>query len=511
MAKKILTKVLIAILLLSMLLSLAACGDPDTTTPTTTNGGDDDPGTPGGDKYPQQIKGLKDSVEGSVITFLFVEGGNGTYTADSIWVNPEAVDNDEIDEKVIERNNKVMEDLGVEIEPLEAVGVSISGLQEYAKTWFDTQDPEVDVYAGYQYYDISLATQGHLYDLNTLTNNDGDKIIDVSQPYWASNYINEITYNNHLYWVTGDLSFRYTGGLYCTFVNKTIYDQSVKSAFGGRTIYQVVNDGDWTMDTMMQMSEKAFKDNDNSGTATDGDQFGFIYEPIDPIDGIAFGCRISFGSKKTTNGKDEIVIELANDKKATELAGYLDTIYNATYAFNAGNADSKEVMPRFANGEALFTVNKLYMATVWLAEMDDYAIIPTPKLNDTQKDYASGVHDSVTLFGISKYSDTPEAAAATLELMSYYGSTIVTPAYYEKVLYGGRTIRDDEAAEMINLIRDGFHVDFVSAWSASLGGIVHSFRNTTTMKRFSNYLKIQSKSWPSALKKLTEELEKSEV
>ncbi len=508
MAKKILTKVLIAILLLSMLLSLAACSD---TPADTSKGGTDNTSGPTVENYPEQLNGIKQYTEGSEITFLFVEGGNGTYTADSIWVDPDAVDNDDIDEKIIERNNKVMEDLGIEFaEPIEATGVGIAGLQEFAKTWFDTQDPEVDVYAGYQYYDISLATQGHLYDLNTLTNNDGEKIIDVSKPYWASDYINEITYNNHLYWVTGDLSFRYTGGLYCTFVNKTIYDQSVKSAFGGRTIYQVVKDGDWTMETLMAMSEQAFKDNDKSGTATDGDQFGFIYEPNDPMDGIAFGCRISFGSKQTVNGKDEIVIELANDRKATELASYFDTIYNATYAFNAGDSDSQNVMPRFANGEALFTVNKLYMATVWLSEMDDYAIIPTPKLNSTQQEYASGVHDSVTIFGISKYSDAPEAAAATLELMSFYGSTIVTPVYYEKVLYGGRTIRDDEAAEMINLIRDGFHVDFVSAWSNSLGGIVHSFRNTTTMKRFSNYLKIQSKSWPSALKKLTEELEKSE-
>ncbi len=512
MVKNILTKVVIAVLLLSMLLALAACGGgDDTTTPTTTK----DPADTGSDSpeaYPSQIDGMKDLTDGSTVTFLFVEGGNGTYTSDSIAIDETAGDIDDIDEAVIERNNKVEEDLGVYIEPLEAEGIAIHGLQEYAKTWFDMQDDEVDVYCGYQYYDISFATQGHLYNLNTLTNGDGEKIIDTTREYWATNYIDSITYNDYLYWVTGDLSFRYTGGLYCTFVNKTIYDAAVKSSYDGRSIYQVVKDGDWTMETMLDMASLAYIDNDNSGSATEGDRFGIVYETCDILDGIAFGCEIEFGRKTTgADGKDEVSIYLNLDTKATTLAGYLDDMFSATYGYMAEEADSQNMMPIFAAGNALFAVNKIYMATVYLSDMEDYAIVPTPKLNTAQRDYASGVHDSLTIYGISKYSDCPEAAAATLELMAYYGSILVTPDYYEKVMKGGRTVRDDEAPEMIEMIRAGFDSDFVAAWSASIDNIVQVYRTPNNVKKFSNYLRVQSKNWPSRLNTLLTQLEEASL
>ena len=518
MAKSILTKIVIAILLASMLLvSFAACGDDATTTttkkPQTTNGPATTTQKPTVEKpaYPEQIIGMKDTTDGSVIEFIYVEGGNGTYTGDSIWVDPEAGVIDDVDTGVIERNNKIAEDLGVEISSYGVESIGIGGLQEHCKSIFDAQLPDIDVYCGYQYYDISLATQKHLYNLNDLVNANGDTIIDIEKDYWATNYINSITYNDYVYWVTGDLSLRYIGGLYCTFVNTEIYDTKVKAAYEGKTIYQIVSEGNWTMDTMIAMADLADDDADGDGKITEGEVTGFVYETNDIWDGMAFGCKVEFGKKVTTNGVDEITVNLHIDQKAKDFAKYCDQIYKSTFALKVADDDSKTMMPYFLDGLSLFAVNKIYQSAVWLSDMENFAIIPTPKLNNSQTNYASGCHDSLTIFGISKYSDVAEAAAATLELMAFYGSELVTPVFYEKYILGGRTVRDDESIEMINLIRKGFDSDFVAAWSNSLNNIVHYYRTPSQCTNYASIFKYNSTRWPKSLTTLLEQLEEAAI
>ena len=252
------------------------------------------------------------------------------------------------------------------------------------------------------------------------------------------------------------------------------------------------------------MAAFAWQDEDNSGTATDGDFHGIVYEEIDILDGIAFGCKVQFSSRVG----NEISITLGSDSKAAELAGYFKEMMASPYANNVGNADSTAMMPIFADGMACFAVNKLYMAAVWLNEMEDFAIMPTPKLNKSQGEYAAGVHDSLTIFGISKYSDCKATAAATLELMSFYGSQMVTPTYIESVLKGSRTIRDPQDARMVEKIRAGFDSDFAAAWANSISNIVHIYRDPRNCSNWTSAVKVSSiRTWPKALTDLLTELD----
>ena len=516
MAKSIVSRIIVLVLIASMLLvTFASCGDPavtttkpqtETTTPPTAN-----TTVKPTLNYPEPVKGLKDTTNGSTVTFIFVDGATGGYTADSIWVDPESGDLDDVDTGIIERNAKIEEDLGVTIDPNLISTVGIDGLQEYCKATFDAQLPDIDVYCGYQYFDISLATQKHLYNLNDLVNpTTGEKLIDISKPYWATNYIESITYNDYMYWVTGDLSLRYTGGLYCTFVNTELYDTNVKIAYEGKTIYQIVREGNWTMDTMIKMADLADNDVDGDGKITQGEVAGFVYQNNDIWDGMAFGCQVEFG-KKVTNltGEDEITIHLLTDQKASDFAAFCSTLYKAPYTLGVAGTDSVELMNTFANGEALFAVNQLYQSPIFLSDMESFAIIPTPKLNNSQKNYASGCHDSLTLYGISRYSDVPVAAAATLELMAFYGSTLVAPVFYKSYILGGRTVREDESIEMIELIRKGFDSDFVAAWSNSIDNIVHIYRDPGNCSGFANVKKYKAKLWPNRLNDLIDRLEEA--
>ncbi|MBR6768434.1 MAG: hypothetical protein IKM34_02995 [Clostridia bacterium] len=522
MAKKFVTKVIIAVLILSMMLSLAvACdsSETNTTKPTQTTG----PNTNGPDApettdpqittttpttkiaYPAQLEGVKEDLEDTVVQMIYVEGEEGIYTAKSLWVDEASSgDIDAVDQQVIDRNNRVFEDLGITVEPFTDPTLGVSGLYTYAKTYFDVQDPGIDIYCGYQYFDLKVALTGNLLNLNTIVNDNRETIIDITQPYWATNYINSITYNDYLYWVTGDLSLRYTGGLYCTFVNLDLYDQFVRNNYDGKSIYDIVNEKRWTMQTMLDMADMVDFDMNNDGKASADDRLGIVFRTGDIMDSFPFSCKISFSSRSTTNGKDTIALALNTDKRAAKLADYIATMFNSIYSFQA---DPETMLPIFAEGNALFTFDKLYRSSVDLSAMDRFAIIPLPLLDNNQDNYGSGTHDGLTLFGISRYSNCPMASAATLELMAYYSYLLVTPTYIESVLKGSETIHDPESIVMIDKIRAGFDSDFVAAWSDKLGGIVHLFRDKNSCERFASTVKANSRSWTASLTALLNELD----
>lgn len=447
--------------------------------------------------YPEQIKSIT-SIEDDRVQFLYVEGNQGTYTADSLWVDTEDVsDLDVVDLMTLDRNFRIYEDLGVTIEAFTDPNLGISGLQSFAKIYFDIQDPGLDVYCGYRYFDIKVALTGNLYNLNTIVDESGKQIIDVTKPYWATNYINSITYNDQMYWVTGDLALRYTGGLYCTFVNTDLYDQYVRDQYDGKSIYDIVNEKSWKMQTMLDMA----------GLVNNGEQYGIVYEYNDSLDAFAFGSKIAFS--KTNGHEDEslMTIYLHQNPDAVKLAGFLTTMMEAEYAHNVMNSDSEEMMRFFADGKALFAVNKLFMASEYLNGMENYTIIPLPLLNEWQNEYGSGVHDSVTIFGISKFTNCPIAAAATLELMSYYSSLLVTPVYVASILAGTDEASHPEVVNMYAILRNNLDIDFAVAWSDKINNISHVYRTYDNVRLFSSFVKVSSRAWPNQLKVLIEGLE----
>ena len=459
-----------------------------------------------GGNYPTQLDGIKDLLEDPVVEIIYVEGGNGTYTADSIWVDVETVaDIDAVDQQIIDRNNRIYEDLGLTIDAFTDPTLGISGLYSFAKIYFDLQDPGLDIYAGYQYFDISVATKGAFYNLNTIVNETGESLININKSYWATDYINAMTYHDQVYWVTGDLALRYTGGLYGTFVNLDLYNAYVKNNYEGKSIYDIVNEKGWTMQTMLDMAAMVYDDSDSNGAASANDRLGIVFEPNDSLDALAFGCRINFTTTTTAANQEYISVTLHTDKNATKLATYIDTMFKSNYAYCATTSDSQEMMKIFANGNALFAVNKLYQAEIYLMGADKVAIIPTPMLDEWQGGYATGVHDGVTIFGISRFTNCPIASAALLELMAYYSSVMVTDAYIEELTNGS-----EESIAMVELMRQSVYSNFGAAWSNKISNMVHVFRNKANVEKFDSFVKVTSRQWPNQLQTLLSELESLE-
>ena len=484
--KRTITIILALVTLLSVI-SLSACAEKKKDAKNNENGPE-----------PDKLSGL--DFEGEEINFVFAENAAEDFTARSISVDAEDT-SDAVDSKVAERNALVESKLNVKIVS-EQKSTQIMGLKDAIRNQMDSGGEDIDVIAGYQYYDIGMATDGWLLNLNTLGQYDADFIdFNAESGYWSTEYNENLMYKNARYWITGDLSLRYIGGMYCTFVNQTIYKNFLQTEYGD--IYTIVRNGEWTLDKLTEMAGKCYVDNGSIPDKVDeDDQLGYAWEPNDPLDGLAFSSMVTFSTKYS----DTIKITFNNERTIAFLAK-LGNLLEGPFSMNVGDQASQIVMKAFADGNVAFHVNKIFHAETHLQEMqDEYYIIPAPKFDTTQEHYVTGVHDGCTIFGISYGCQNVPAAAATLEAMAQESLRLVTPVYYDSVMKYKYT-RDNDSAEMIDLIRRHVTTDFAAVWSSSISNIVHFFRTNHNSKTTATQLAKVQKVYQNNLDKLLESLE----
>ena len=491
--KRIITLLLACVMLLTSVMAISCANNE----PSDSNNQDD-----GNDRiYLDQLPDDLD-FQGQEICFVFAEGTNG-FTQRSIEVEEESADS--VDKVVYQRNVTVETRLNVDVVSFQA-STSITGLAGAITSSLSAASGEYDVIAGYQYYDIGLATEGYLINYNDLGSGEyeGMNYINLDAPYWASAYNNSISYNGSTYWITGDLALRYLGGMYCTYVNETIYNDKLLDTYG--SIYEIAKKGDWTLDLLNEMAILCYEDLGADGTDEE-DMLGYAWEANDPIDGLAFASNVKFS---TAYSDGSMAITLKNDHTVMFLEK-LEKVLTSSYSCEIADGDSANVMTAFASGNVAFTVNKIFQAETYLREMEDnYYIIPAPKLNKDQANYVTGIHDGCTIFAIPYDAPNVAASAATLEALAAESLRTVTPEYYDSSLKFKYT-RDDIASEMIDLIRSCTDTNFAAAWSASCNGIVHFFRTNYTTKTTSSSLKKTGDTATTHLKTLLEELDALKV
>ena len=121
----------------------------------------------------------------------------------------------------------------------------------------------------------------------------------------------------------------------------------------------------------------------------------------------------------------------------------------------------------FDNGRALFYLTPLSLATTFRETLVDYGILPLPKYDENQDSYYSYVHTNNSSTSCVPITNSDlDLAGRLLEDMAYKSYTTVRPAFYDvalKVKYS----RDDESAEMLDIIYDNINIDLTLVMNRS--------------------------------------------
>ena len=115
-------------------------------------------------------------------------------------------------------------------------------------------------------YDVSvLAYSGFLYDLNSVPG------IDLSKSWWDQKANESLSVRDVMFFTTGDITCSDNDATFCLMFNK----QLVKN-YDLENPYQLVEDGNWTLDTFGALCKTVTEDLTQDGQMDENDRFGLL-------------------------------------------------------------------------------------------------------------------------------------------------------------------------------------------------------------------------------------------
>jgi len=324
---------------------------------------------------------------------------------------------------------------------------------------------DYDLIMGYQAYMAQGELAQYFYNFNDVpfVNESLDK------EYYYKDFINEMTIDGQLKYMVGDYSLSYYDHAYVMYFNKSMAEE-----YALEDIYSLVKEGKWTIDKCMEMAKGKWKDNNNNNWSLEdtADTFGYISDLPNTADAL----HSHFDIQPTNKSEGVITFDIDVGKMTSILEKMVafkesdDTFF--FYSTSDMPLDQVPLDTIFKEGRALF-----YPATLEKAEnfrsMDiDFGIIPYPKWNETQEGYYTQAQDGYSVACVPSDAKNLKKSGAVFDVLTQLSYENVVPAYYDQALKYKLT-RDDASAEMLDIIRSGFKINFGSFYTQSLGCAIH--------------------------------------
>lgn len=463
---KKLTAALLAALLLAS--SFTACSDmgagdaaeEPSVTASTAEGGETAEETEAETTRADIPDNLPDkNYEGRTFTLLTRDGYGDKF-------QPEELTGEGVNDAIHERNTKISERFNIEMTYVSKAcewGTQSTQWNNELYNSVMAGDGAYDLVAGYASTIPEVVTKNILLNWKDIPN------IDLSQPWWSERAADALTINNRLYLLTGDYSISLWDNMFGVLFNKQVAEN-----FQIDNMYDVVRSGQWTLDYLQTVASGVSMDADGSGTWDANDVYGLVSNWSTSIDTFQTACDMAVVSH-TTDGSLEVTL---NSERAMSIVEKVVALYNDThgaYSFSEGG-DLTTYNNMFSENRALYYAIFFDNITA-LRDMEaDFGVLPYPKLDESQTEYSSTSRDNFDLFVVTIDVKDTEFTGIITEALCAESYRSVVPEYYDVVLKT-KTSRDEESAEMIDLIRDTLTFDIGYLCSTSLDGIGHLFVN----------------------------------
>ncbi len=468
MAKKTFALILAVLMILPM---IVACADPNGGETTTAPENNATTTAPDGTQAPEETE-LKSAVlpddlkfTGETVVFLsrdydfvrdeiMVEGSNGNVVNDAIFSR---------DEKVQAKLDVTFESHKITGDQY-AVSTELRNAANSGETYFD-------IIANSTYSTIMYTNENILIDLTDC------KYLDLGAVYWSQGFNESASMGDAQYLATGAVSLSLIRYMFCTFYNKKLLADAQQE-----NLYDVVDEGRWTLDYQIKLANELYKDNDGSGTVNEGDTVGFLGSSVLYVDPYWSSCDVRIVSKDPDN---YLVYDLDKERLATVVDKLITLFHdsNAWFDKSSGDQGKQDAMGTlFASGTVGTTTMRLCsVETEQFATMEDeYGIIPAPKLNEEQEKAYTFLHDQFTSYGITSVhtgkEDTVQMLGAVLEALAVESYKTVIPTYFELALKG-RYLDDSESWRMLDMIYENVKIDAGVLYTKVLNSVHQIPRN----------------------------------
>ena len=336
----------------------------------------------------------------------------------------------------------------------------------------------------------NVATTGVFLDWNTIPH------VEVTQPWWNRTAYENLSIAHKAYLMTGDISSWFLRGTYVVYFNKKLAEDAQISS---DTLFDIANEGKWTIDRYYDYVKDSWRDLNGNGEMDTEDYFGLAAQVTSYVTPFVY----SFGEVTVAKDADDIP-HLSMDTE--KFAAMVDKVYALIYESNGtmSNSDWGTHTDLFAAGRALFMNGVLVSSMTTFTEMeDDFGIIPYPKWDEAQQNYATMSGGSSPLCAIPKTVSDTEFVGMITEAMASESWKQVTPAIYDVALKA-RNVRDPKSLTAIELAASSAVIDFGFVYgNYNTMGFVMSQLIGSKKNNFASYYAGRAEQWEKALDKIT--------
>ena len=452
---------------------------PDTTVPVSTE-----------PEYKPELPDVK--YEGEQLVIVHRDPLGQYYR--EIYIQAEEINGDVLNDAVYKRNLALEERYGIEI-----VSVINDKPHTLISTAAQSQSDEYDLALPQMMNISSITTSGYLYNFHELD------YVDLSKPYWDSNFDKDMTLYGKLYAMVSDISL-----MTMIATRGIIFNRDLAKENNLADPYELVHNNEWTLDKMIEMSLAVSADLDGDQAFTDLDQYGMLTESSN-FQYLVVGCGVDLFTRDADGNP---VAGFMNEKTISVIEKwrtiYKDETHAIAYEDLKGTAGAAALdgsnwnygRKIFSNGQILFVQNGAgtFNQLVEFGMEEEYGILPNPKYDTAQEEYHHCPDPNTTVLVIPSTNQDYERLGILLEDMAYQSSQTILPSYYETVIKIRRA-PVPEIAEMMDIIKNSisYHVGMI--FDIDAASTISSAANSGNI---ASVFKIGEKRLNAQIKKIAE-------
>jgi len=364
----------------------------------------------------------------------------------SVTFAPEESSSDLINDNIYKRNQRLMEEYKFVLKE-----TADKDINKKIPTLSQAGDITYNLYLNRLNQISAQSLQGlfkNLRDVETLF---------LDEAWWDQGMIRDLELFGNMFFINGDVNPGNNDTVQVLFYNKGLADDMKITG-----IYDMVRDGKWTVDRMMEMMTKVTHDVNGDGAMDYRDRYGLLGSAAETVNSL-FAGAMGRVAQLNSEGIPEIKANTEASEKAAAKIAALYAISGGNFDYsqfkkqNNGQTDREGIVMMFQAKNCLFFGNGISASAQYMRESDvDYGFLPYPKLDENQDSYYSKVSYSVPVFAIPAHADGADKTGLVLEILSRDSGESVMKDYYE-VGFSAKYVRDGDSYEML-LIADSNHM-----------------------------------------------------
>lgn len=316
-------------------------------------------------------------------------------------------------------------------------------------------------------FDVVMIYDAQINRLNLagcLTTWDIMENCDLDKPWWNADANKCFVLDDKQFGAVGDFSLSTYSKAHLYYLNKDMYN----TVDTGSDIYQLVRDGDWTIDKMLEIGALFSEDVNDNNIKDSGDKHGVVGTTKVHYQLILTGAGIKFIDTDDTGNP---YFTLADNASVLEKMVKIVEKFGSTSCYYTNNPSPSGAIinDEFNNGNVLLLASTIWNVTDYRENSFKVGIIPAPKYDDNQTDY-----HTITVGGLISVipriitEDRAYNASIVLEGLSSYSAEHLVKAYTEDLLQARYGDAPDDW-DMVGQLFDTLVFDFgVMVWAPEI-------------------------------------------